>query len=504
MLENAPIYNIDDKIPIGTLILTILQHFFALAVYMTYPVIITTSIGGGVEMTTMLISVTVIGCGIATILQALSRIGSGYLLPIIPNSSYLPASLLAATGGGLPMLYGMYIFAGLFEIVLSRLSKFFRFIFPEEIVGVVLLLLGIAIVPFAFPLFFGSVDNGALNPAATAVGIITLSTMIILSLIPKRIFKFYSILIGIVIGGVSSVLLGVFSLERFGEIANLSVFSVPNFAFFQGYAFDPSLLAPFIIGVICIVMKSTGNFTMIKNYTKKGDRKTISRGLFAEGLGLGITGALGGIGVGTSSSAAGMVVSTGIASKKVGIGLGILLIICGFFPIFGWIFSIIPHPILGAILLYAVAFVMISGIQSISSRYLDSRRTFVVTLPILVGVSSAVCSYLYMDLPSWVEILFSSALTSGSFFAVFLGLVFKLGISRHRYGDLSQKSLSDYMEDAGKAWTLDKNQIHKIVDELEEYDAKEISLTLSRSWDSLTVLLKLDGKEEKKIMYQLL
>ena len=157
----------------------------------------------------------------------------------------------------------------------------------------------------------------------------------------------------------------------------------------------------------------------------------------------------------------------------------------------------------GIILLLAFQNLAI-GIGAHSAGNYDSSLRILTQIPILVGVSSAVCSYLYMDLPSWVEILFSSALTSGSFFAVFLGLVFKLGISRHRYGDLSQKSLSDYMEDAGKAWTLDKNQIHKIVDELEEYDAKEISLTLSRSWDSLTVLLKLDGKEEKKIMYQLL
>ena len=504
MSENVPVYNTDDKLPVGTLILTILQHFFALAVYMTYPVIITTSINGGVEMTTALISVTVIGCGIATILQALSRIGSGYLLPIIPNSSYLPASLLAASGGGLPLLYGMYIFAGFFEILLSRLTKFFRLVFPEEIVGVVLLLLGIAIVPFAFPLFFGSVNSGALDPAATAVGIITLASMIILSLIPKRIFKFYSVLIGILIGGVVAVLLGVFSLETFAEITELSVFAVPNFAFFQGYAFNPALLAPFIIGVICIVMKSTGSITMLKNYTKKGDRKTVSRGRFAEGLGLSITGALGGIGVGTSASAAGLVVSTGIASKKVGIGLGILLILCGFFPVFGWVFSIIPKPILGAVLLYAVAFVMISGIQSISSRLLDSRRTFVITLPILVGVSSAVCSYLYTDLPSWAELIFTSALTSGSLFAVVLGLVFRIGISRHRHCDLSQKSVYEYLDEAGKAWTLDKNQVHMIGKEMDFSDASEMTLTMSRSWDKLTVTLKNAGNEERTTEYQLL
>jgi len=509
MSEEGPVYNVNDKIPSGTLILTILQHFFALAVYMTYPAIITGAICCSADVTTALISVTLVGCGIATILQALPRIGSGYLLPIIPNSAYLPASLLAASGGGLPMLYGMYAVAGLFEMALSRITRFFRIVFPEEIIGVVLLLLGIAIVPFAFPLFFGSADSGALDPMATLVGIITLASIIILSIIPKRIFKFYSTLIGIVIGMIAAILLGVFSLDTFQEVANLSVFAVPNFAFLgQGYAFNVAYIAPFIIGVICIVMKTAGNITLLKGYTGKGDEKTMKRGLFAEGLGLGITGVLGGIGVGTSSSATGLVIGTGIASRKVGVGLGILLIICGFFPIFGWIFGIIPKPILGAVLIYAVAFVMVSGLQSISSRMLDSRRTFVVALPILIGVSSAVCPYLYSSLPEWLDTFFSSALTAGAFSAVILGLLFRIGISHHKTYNMKEVNIHDAMIDAGKTWTLDRNQVSVISHEMEllwrTKDTDSLNLELSKMRDQLTVHLHYQDGETVMRSYPLI
>ena len=68
-----PVYNTEDKIPPSTLILTILQHFFALAVYFTYPVIISGAVGGGEAVTTTLISITLIGCGIATLLQVARR-----------------------------------------------------------------------------------------------------------------------------------------------------------------------------------------------------------------------------------------------------------------------------------------------------------------------------------------------------------------------------------------------------------------------------------------------
>ncbi len=214
---DEPVYNVNDNVPLGTTVLSILQHFFVLAVYMTYPVIISNAIGGSTDLTMFLISATLIGSGIATILQSFSKTGAGYLLPMVPNSSYLPASLLAATAGGLPLL-------GLFEMVISRFTKFFRIVFPNEVTGVVLFLLGIAIVPFALPLFFGSTDSGPLDPASTVVGIITLSATILLSVIPKRFFKFYAILIGIVIWMAASVFLGVFKLETLRQITSLSVF----------------------------------------------------------------------------------------------------------------------------------------------------------------------------------------------------------------------------------------------------------------------------------------
>ncbi|HJJ26978.1 MAG TPA: purine/pyrimidine permease [Methanocorpusculum sp.] len=486
----GPVYNINDKLPLSTLILTILQHFFALAVYITYPVIISGAVCGSEDVTTTLISATLVGCGVATILQALRRVGSGHVLPIIPNSSYLPASLLAATGGGLPMLYGMLVAGGLIEMIISRFTRFFRFIFPTEVCGTVLFLLGIAIVPFAFPLFLGSTDSSPLDAASAAVGIITLASMIILSVIKKRIFKFYSTLIGIIIGFIAATALGVFRLESFTEISSLTPFAVPEFAFLTGYDFSPALLAPFIIAVICIVMKTAGNITLLNSYTGNTDKKSLRKGLFAEGAGLLISGVLGGIGTGTSSSAAGLVVSTGVASRRVGFGLGILLIICGFMPFFGWLFHLIPKPILGAVLIYAVVFVMMSGISSIASRVLDPRRIFVVLLPILIGVSSAVCPYLYSELPKWAELFFASPLTAGSFAAVVLGLVLKIGIPHHKMLMTSDtKEIRKFVFECAGLWTLDKTQTAELAEEAAsaalKNRAESIRLSLSRSREHL-------------------
>lgn len=456
---DEPIYNVNDRVPLGTTVLTILQHFFVLAVYMTYPVIISNSIGGSTDLTMFLISATLIGSGIATILQSFSKTGAGHLLPMVPNSSYLPASLLAATAGGLPLLYGMLIISGLFKMVIGRFTKFFRIVFPNEVTGVVLFLLGIAIVPFAFPLFFGSTNTGPLDPASTVVGIITLSTTILLSVIPRRFFKFYAILIGIVIGMAASVFLGVFHLETLHEITSLSVFWIPNPIGIVSYSFDFALLIPFTIAMICVMLKSVGNISLLNAYTKEGEKNTLKNGLMSEGAG---------VAIGSSSGAMGLVVGTGIAAKRIGLGLGVFLILCGFLPAIGWVFHILPKPILGATLLYVVTFVMVTGIQSISSRMLDPRRKFVVILPILIGVSSAVCPYLYAGLPKTLALFFASPLTSGSMAVLILGLVLKIGIRKHRSFDFSKEAnLQKFLFECGRQWTLDRMQVLSIANHLQ-------------------------------------
>ena len=479
---DEPIYNVKDKVPGGTAVLTILQHFFVLAVYMTYPVIICSSIGSSTDLTAFFISATLIGSGITTILQAFQKTGAGYILPTAPNSSYLPASLLAASAGGLPMLYGMLIISGFLEMILSRFTKYFRIVFPNEVTGVVLFLLGIAIIPFAFPLFFGSAGGSPLDPASTLVGIITLGSTIILSVIPKRVFKFYAILMGIGIGMIASVVLGVFKPETLFEVITLPVFSIPNPIGIVSYDFDIALLIPFAIAMLCVLIKTVGNIGLQNSYTKGGEVNTLRNGLFTEGAGIVITGAIGGAGIGSSSSCTGLVIGTGIAARKLGLGLGLFLILCAFLPAVGWMFYILPKPILGAALLYSVTFVMISGIQSISSRMLDPGRTFVVILPILIGVSSAVCPYLYTGLPKTLELFFASPLTSGSIAVLILGLLFKIGISKHQAFDFSKdKDLQTFMFDCGRLWTLDRMQVISILTNLQSLakTGDPVNLTLT-------------------------
>lgn len=508
---DRPVYNVGDNVPPSVLVLSILQHFFVLAVYMTYPVIITKAINGGEDLSTFLISATLIGSGIATILQAIRYTGCGYIFPMVPNSSYLPASMLAATAGGLPLLYGMMIVSGFLEMILSRLTRYFRVLFPGEVVGVVMFMLGLAIIPFSFPLFFGSGDTGPLDPAATAVGIITLGSMIILGIQHQKIFRFYAVLIGIIIGFASSVLFGVLTLADIESAGSTSLFSIPNPVGIVSYSFDVGLLIPFAIGMLCVMLKSAGNIALLDEYTGETGRGNLRRGILSEGFGAAVCSAIGGIGIGSSASNTGLIPGTGIASRKIGLGLGLFLIICGFLPAIGWFFHIMPEPIMGAVVIYAIAFIMLGGVQSISSRVLDNRRTFVVILPIMIGVSSVMCPNLYTALPETIQLFFASPLTSGAIFVVVLGLLFKIGLPTHntiRFGDHPEADVSRLLLDCGRLWTMDKTQMFQIIHHIqalirampEGMHPEQLTLTLKNSTGALTAELIVPGPVDEAAM----
>ena len=508
---DRPVYNVGDNVPPSVLVLSILQHFFVLAVYMTYPVIITKAINGGEDLSTFLISATLIGSGIATILQAIRYTGCGYIFPMVPNSSYLPASMLAATAGGLPLLYGMMIVSGFLEMILSQLTRYFRVLFPGEVVGVVMFMLGLAIIPFSFPLFFGSGDTGPLDPAATAVGIITLGSMIILGIQHQKIFRFYAVLIGIIIGFASSVLFGVLTLADIESAGSTSLFSIPNPVGIVSYSFDVGLLIPFAIGMLCVMLKSAGNIALLDEYTGETGRGNLRRGIRSEGFGAAVCSAIGGIGIGSSASNTGLIPGTGIASRKIGLGLGLFLIICGFLPAIGWFFHIMPEPIMGAVVIYAIAFIMLGGVQSISSRVLDNRRTFVVILPIMIGVSSVMCPNLYTALPETIQLFFASPLTSGAIFVVVLGLLFKIGLPTHntiRFGDHPEADVSRLLLDCGRLWTMDKTQMFQIIHHIqalirampEGMHPEQLTLTLKNSTGALTAELIVPGPVDEAAM----
>ena len=77
-----------------------------------------------------------------------------------------------------------------------------------------------------------------------------------------------------------------------------------------------------------------------------------------------------------------------------------------------------------------VCFMVISGIQMMSSRMIDIRRTFVIAVSLMFGLSADIFPQLYQHVHPYLKPFFSSSLTVTTVLAVGLNLIMRIGISR--------------------------------------------------------------------------
>jgi NCS2 family nucleobase:cation symporter-2 len=329
------------------------------------------------------VSLSLLSGGIIVILQSLrgKSFGSGYLCPSVCGPSYLNASILAASAGGLPLLFGMTAFVGFIEALFSRVMHKLRALFPPEVTGTVVALVGIVVIPISIK------DFGGIGPGDNItqheelwVGFITLVTMIILNVYSKGKLRLYCVIIGMIVGYVSSFLFGLLDTESIAQVKDAPLFSFPYIEKMR-WAFDFHLMIPFTIAALASTFKTVGDISTCQRINdtkwKRTDMKTVSGGILVDGIGGILPGVVGRFGQSTSSSNVGLSVATGAASRIIAWFVGGLLIFLAFFPKLANVFIIMPKPVMGAVLIFSVSFMIIQGFQMVMSRMLDSRKIFV-------------------------------------------------------------------------------------------------------------------------------
>jgi NCS2 family nucleobase:cation symporter-2 len=189
------IYSVEDDPPIGATILLAAQHLLIAVIYLVYPVIVVAEAGGTQAEAAFCVQMSMLAIGIGTILQVRNRgpLGSGFLIPHVTTAAYLTPSLIAARVGGMALVLGMTMMAGIFEGILSRFMKKLRVLFPPEVSGVVVAMIGFSLAKAAILRSVGlSGSDSVFEPAELLVGGVTLSTMVALVVWSRGSFRLYS------------------------------------------------------------------------------------------------------------------------------------------------------------------------------------------------------------------------------------------------------------------------------------------------------------------------
>lgn len=457
------LYGVDENPGFGALLLLAIQHICLLSIAFIFPVVIIGAIGGTPEQTQTLITMSMIATGLGTILQGLNRgpIGSGYFCPTLNGPAFLSASLLAGKAGGLPLIFGMTAAGAAFEALFSKVVIHLRAVFPAEVTGTIVMMVGIEIIPFAVTRFAG-IDGTHPVPDMNAfvVAAITLAAMAGFNVWGKGPLRLYSVLIGIAIGYMISIGFGILTKENLQLFVRSPLFSFPSIDHY-GMSFQWALLVPFLVATVSSALKTMGDLTTCQRINdadwKRPDMQSISRGILACAAGNFISGVSGALGQSVSSSNVGLSIATGATSRRIAYVTGGLLVLLAFFPMPAAIFAIMPTPVMGASLIFSASFMILAGMQIILTRLIDSRKIFVIGISIVFGLSVDILPGLYKNIHPWLQPFFSSSLSLATICAIFLNMIFRIGIVKKASLTLtpgvdSSTKIFDFMKTQGGTW----------------------------------------------------
>lgn len=495
------IYGVEDNPPLSTLLLLGLQHASVISVGWIFVVVIVNGIGGTSQQAERMIQLSMIVSGVATILQAQTKglIGSGYLCPSSCGPAYIAASIAAGKLGGLPLVFGSLIAAGLFEALLSRVIQRLRILFPPEVTGLVVSMVGIELIALAAPRFLGFTgpDSGR-NQLALSVSLLTLAAMIGPTVWSVGILRLYPVLFGLVVGYLSAYAVGLLTASQLHAVSAAPFINLPSMAH-TGWAFSFTLAPAFLIASLASTLKSVGDLTLCQKINdadwKRTDMKSVSGGVLANSIGTISAGLLGAAGQSTFSSNVGLSIATKATSRRVAVPCGIILICLAFCPRLSAVFAVMPQPVMGAILVYVACFMIIAGVQVMTSRMLDARKTFVVGIALIFGLSVKMVPGLYSDVPEALASLFSSSLSLATVLVIVLNLLLRIGIRTRVTLEIdtrvdSGEKIFAFMEAHGEAWGARKEVIDRATYAMNEF--KEAAGTLELARGTITAEIKFD------------
>ena len=435
----ALLYGLNDRPPAFRLMLLAFQHVCLMASPLVLPAVLVAEIGGSRTEAQTVVALSMIACGLGTILQAmrLPGMGSGYFCPNVVGPNFFAASMSAAWVGGIPLMRGMTIFAGLFQVLFSSFIRRVKFLFPNEILGLVVMMVGVGLVPVSSSKLMSiEFSSDAANRPAVAISLAVLLLMMVLTVRGTGLFRLFAVLVGMITGYVLCLATGMVSGADLALIKDLPWLKVPDFASLGGFEFRIDLIPTFIIVSICGTLKSFGNLVLAEKVNdpdwKEPNMGDMQRGLVADGVALAGAGLLGGMASDTSSTNVVLSGTSGATSRVIAYATGGLFILLGFFPKVSSLLAVMPAPVAGAVLVFSACYMIMSGIQIITGEKLDYRKTFAIGLGLFAGLSHDIVPQVYANVPQFMQPLMGSSLSFSVIVAVLLNqlLAFKLPVAK--------------------------------------------------------------------------
>ncbi|MDY5291549.1 MAG: nucleobase:cation symporter-2 family protein, partial [Ligilactobacillus salivarius] len=399
--------------------------FAAFGGIIVVPLVIATSLGFDSKVTTALISASILGSGLATIIQAkgVGKVGARVACIMGTDFTFVSPAISVGSVLGLPGIIGATILGSLFEVILSFFIKPLMKFFPPLVTGTVVALIGLTLLPVSIDWAAGGA--GSANYASLenlAVAMFVLIITLLLNNYGKGMISSASILIGIVVGYIVCIPLG---LVDFTSVKEASWLSFPKILEF-GVTFDAKAVMAFIPAYFVATIGTVGCLKAIGETSNIdiGDKR-VAAGVLSDGVGSALGGLVGSCPNTSFSQNIGIISLTKVASRHVAVMAGILLVILGFLPKVAAIITGIPNPVLGGVGIMMFGTVAAAGIRTLSNIKLTERNLLIIAISMGLGLGVTFRPDVIHNLPEAIRMIFSSGISTGTIAALILNAVLK-------------------------------------------------------------------------------
>lgn len=436
--------------PLATAVPLGIQHVLAMFVSNITPAIIVAGAAGfgfgteGVFDLIYMIQMSLLFAGIATLFQTIGAGPIGARLPVVQGTSFafLPIMIPLVAGKGvdaMAALMGGIIIGGLFHATLGTVIGRIRFALPPLVTGLVVLMIGLALVKVGIQYAAGGVPAMGKPEFGSAqnwfVALVVVAVTLGLKFFTRGMWSVAAVLLGLIVGYLLSMALGMVSFANVGRAA---WFTLPNPLHF-GLAFDWAAVIGFgLMGVVSAI-ETVGD---VSGITKGGagreatDRE-IAGATYADGLGTAVAGVFGGLPNTSFSQNVGLIAMTGVMSRHVVTFGAIFLIICGLVPKVGALISTVPIEVLGGGVIVMFGMVAAAGISMLADVKWNRRNMVIFAVALSVGLGLQLVPEALQHLPRTLQILLTTGLLPAAVLAIGLNLILPQELSAEQTEEIS-------------------------------------------------------------------
>ena len=405
--DREMVYQLEGRPGLSTAVPLGLQHVLAMFTSNLAPILIIASVCGlsGAD-TVIMVQCAMFVSGLTTFIQLYPiKLGKnrqiGANLPIVMGTSFafVPTASAIGAASGIGAVLGGCLAGSMIEVLMGFFYKYIRRFFPPLVVGCTLVTIGVNLLDVGVDYFAGgsgAEDYGSIQNLSVAFFVLLI--VVLLQRFGKGLLKNSAILVGLVAGYVLAYFLGMVDTS---VIADAAWFGIPLPMQFK-LEFHLSAILSFAALFVT------------------------SGAILADALGSTTAAVFNALPNTAFGQNAGIVAMTKVVNKWCIATGAFILMISGFFPKLGAIFSAIPNAVLGGAIITVFGMILINGIKMIAKAGFSERNILVMGLTFAFGLGMTSHPDAVAQLPSALRFIFSDSVTGTCIVAIVANFLFPM------------------------------------------------------------------------------